>query len=37
VSLGTDAFLDGDGMLDQQSTFLVMGQLGNRWVVSKRP
>jgi 4-amino-4-deoxy-L-arabinose transferase-like glycosyltransferase len=37
VYLVTDSFLDGDGILDQQSTFSVMGQLGNRWVVSNRP
>jgi 4-amino-4-deoxy-L-arabinose transferase-like glycosyltransferase len=37
VYLVTDSFLDGDGILDQQSTFAVMGQLGNRWVVSNRP
>ncbi len=37
VYLVTDSFLDGDGILDQQATFAVMGQLGNRWVVSNRP
>jgi 4-amino-4-deoxy-L-arabinose transferase-like glycosyltransferase len=37
VYLVTDSFLDGDGILDQQSTFAVMGQLGNRWLVSNRP
>ena len=37
VYLVTDSFLDGDGILDQQSTFAVMGQLGNRWVVSNHP
>ena len=37
VYLVTDSFLDGDGILDQESTFVVMGQLGNRWVVSNRP
>ncbi len=37
VYLVTDSFLDGDGILDQQSTFTVMGQLGNRWLVSNHP
>jgi 4-amino-4-deoxy-L-arabinose transferase-like glycosyltransferase len=37
VYLVTDSFLDGDGILDQQSTFAVLGQRGNRWVVSNRP
>jgi hypothetical protein len=37
VYLVTDSFLDGNGILDQQSTFAVMGQLGNRWVVSNHP
>jgi 4-amino-4-deoxy-L-arabinose transferase-like glycosyltransferase len=37
VYLVTDSFLDGDGILDQQSTFSVVGQVGNRWVVSNRP
>jgi hypothetical protein len=37
VYLITDSFLDGDGILDQQSTFTVMGQLGNRWLVSNHP
>jgi hypothetical protein len=35
--LVTDSFLDGDGILNQQSTFSVVGQVGNRWVVSNRP
>jgi 4-amino-4-deoxy-L-arabinose transferase-like glycosyltransferase len=37
VHLVTDSFLDGDGILDQQSTFSVIGQVGHRWVVSNRP
>jgi 4-amino-4-deoxy-L-arabinose transferase-like glycosyltransferase len=37
VYLVTDSFLDGAGMLDHQWTFSVVGQLGNRWVVSNRP
>ena len=37
IYLVTDSFLDGDGILDQQSTFSVVGQVGNRWVVSNRP
>ncbi len=37
VYLVTDSFLDGDGILDQQSTFSVVGQVGKRWVVSNRP
>jgi 4-amino-4-deoxy-L-arabinose transferase-like glycosyltransferase len=37
VYLVTDSFLDGDGVLDQQSTFAVRGQLGNRWVLSNQP
>jgi 4-amino-4-deoxy-L-arabinose transferase-like glycosyltransferase len=37
VYLVTDSFLDGDGILDQQWTFSVVGQVGNRWVVSNRP
>jgi 4-amino-4-deoxy-L-arabinose transferase-like glycosyltransferase len=37
IYLVTDSFLDGDGILDQHSTFAVMGQLGNRWVVSNHP
>jgi 4-amino-4-deoxy-L-arabinose transferase-like glycosyltransferase len=37
VYLVTDSFLDGDGILDRRSTFAVMGQLGNRWVVSNHP
>ncbi len=37
VYLITDSFLDGDGILDQQSTFTVMGQQGNRWLVSNHP
>jgi hypothetical protein len=37
VYLVTDSFLDGDGILDQGSTFAVMGQIGNRWVLSNRP
>jgi hypothetical protein len=37
VYLVTDSFLDGEGILDQQSTFAVLGQRGNRWVVSNRP
>ena len=37
VYLVTDSFLDGAGVLDQRSTFSVVGQVGNRWVVSNRP
>ena len=37
VFLVTASFLDGDGSLGQESTFTVMEQLGNRWVVSNRP
>jgi hypothetical protein len=37
VYLVTDSFLDGDGVLDQRSTFAVMGQLGKRWVLSNHP
>jgi hypothetical protein len=37
VYLVTDSFLDGEGILDQRSTFAVVGQVGNRWVVSNRP
>jgi 4-amino-4-deoxy-L-arabinose transferase-like glycosyltransferase len=37
VYLVTDSFLDGDGILDQQSTFSVVGQVGHRWIVSNRP
>jgi 4-amino-4-deoxy-L-arabinose transferase-like glycosyltransferase len=37
VYLVTDSFLDGDGILARQSTFSVLGQVGNRWVVSNRP
>jgi 4-amino-4-deoxy-L-arabinose transferase-like glycosyltransferase len=37
VYLVTDSFLDGDGILEPQSTFSVVGQVGNRWVVSNRP
>jgi hypothetical protein len=37
IYLVTDSFLDGDGILDQLSTFAVMGQLGNRWVVANHP
>jgi hypothetical protein len=37
VYLVTDSFLDGDGILDQHSTFSVVGQVGKRWVVSNRP
>jgi 4-amino-4-deoxy-L-arabinose transferase-like glycosyltransferase len=37
VYLVTDSFLDGDGVLDQHSTFSVVGQVGKRWVVSNRP
>jgi hypothetical protein len=37
VYLVTDSFLDGDGILDQQSTFSVLGQVGRRWVVSNQP
>jgi hypothetical protein len=37
VYLVTDSFLDGEGILDRQSTFSVLGQVGNRWVVSNRP
>ena len=35
VYLVTDSFLDGDRSLGQESTFTVMQQLGNRWVVSR--
>ncbi len=37
VYLVTDSFLDGDGTLDQQLTFVMVGQVGNRWVLSNRP
>jgi hypothetical protein len=37
VYLVTDSFLDGNGILDQGSTFAVIGQIGNRWVLSNRP
>jgi hypothetical protein len=37
VYLVTDSFLDGDGILDPQSTFAVMGQMGKRWLVSNQP
>jgi 4-amino-4-deoxy-L-arabinose transferase-like glycosyltransferase len=37
VYLVTDSLLDGDGILDQLSSFAVMGQSGNRWVVSNQP
>jgi hypothetical protein len=37
VYLVTDSFLDGTGILDQRSTFAVVGRVGNRWVVSNRP
>jgi 4-amino-4-deoxy-L-arabinose transferase-like glycosyltransferase len=37
VYLVTDSFLDGDGILDRQSNFSVVGQVGNRWVVSNQP
>jgi hypothetical protein len=37
VYLVTDSFLDGDGILDQRSTFSVVGRVGNRWVESNRP
>jgi 4-amino-4-deoxy-L-arabinose transferase-like glycosyltransferase len=37
VYLVTDSFLDGDGLLDPQSTFALVGQVGNRWIVSNRP
>jgi hypothetical protein len=37
VYLVTDSFLDGDGILDQQSAFGVVGQVGKQWVVSNRP
>jgi 4-amino-4-deoxy-L-arabinose transferase-like glycosyltransferase len=34
VYLVTDSFLDGEGVLDRQSTFVVVGQVGNRWVLT---
>jgi 4-amino-4-deoxy-L-arabinose transferase-like glycosyltransferase len=37
VYLVTDSFLDGDGILDRHSNFSVVGQVGNRWVVSNQP
>jgi 4-amino-4-deoxy-L-arabinose transferase-like glycosyltransferase len=37
VYLVTDSFFDGDGILEPQSTFSVVGQVGHRWVVSNRP
>jgi Dolichyl-phosphate-mannose-protein mannosyltransferase len=37
VYLVTDSFLDGDGILDQQAAFGVVGQVGKQWVVSNRP
>jgi hypothetical protein len=37
VYLVTDSVLDGDGILESQSTFSVVGRVGNRWVVSNRP
>jgi 4-amino-4-deoxy-L-arabinose transferase-like glycosyltransferase len=37
VYLVTDSFLDDDGILNRQSTFSLLGQVGNRWVVSNRP
>jgi 4-amino-4-deoxy-L-arabinose transferase-like glycosyltransferase len=37
VYLVTDSWLDGEGILDQQSRFAVMGQRGKRWLVSNQP
>jgi hypothetical protein len=37
VYLVTDSLLDGDGVLDQRSTFRVLGQLGKRWLVTNQP
>jgi hypothetical protein len=37
VYLVTDSFFDGDGVLDQRSTFGMVGRVGNRWVLSNRP
>jgi hypothetical protein len=37
VYLVTDSLPDGDGVLDRQSTFAVVAQVGHRWVVLNRP
>jgi hypothetical protein len=37
VCLVTDSFLDGEGVLDRQSRFVVVGQVGNRWVLTNHP
>jgi 4-amino-4-deoxy-L-arabinose transferase-like glycosyltransferase len=37
VYLVTDSLLDSDGALDQPSTFAMVGQVGNRWILSNRP
>jgi hypothetical protein len=37
VYLVTDSLLDGEGILDRQATFTVVGQVGNRWLVSNHP
>jgi hypothetical protein len=37
VYLVTDSFRDGEGVLDQQSSVVMIGQVGNMWVLSNRP
>jgi 4-amino-4-deoxy-L-arabinose transferase-like glycosyltransferase len=37
VYLVTDSFGDGDGTLDQQSSVVMVGQVGSMWVLSNRP
>jgi hypothetical protein len=37
VYLVTDSLRDGEGVLDQQPTFVMVGRVGNMWVLSNRP